>query len=74
MNQVNFFEGSDCFRTERSELTISEGFVEMVLARQYEYRPTTQDLWAEVRTPEATTRYQLIQGVGVIDITQPYAG
>lgn len=48
MTKINFFEGSNLFLFETTDLNVSEGYIQYKLANQYEYRPTTEPLWADV--------------------------
>lgn len=48
MTKINFFEGSNLFLSETTDLNVSEGYIQYKLANQYEYRPTTESLWAVV--------------------------
>jgi hypothetical protein len=48
MKKINFFEGSNLFLSETTDLNVSEGYIQYKLANQYEYRPTTESLWADV--------------------------
>lgn len=59
MNKVYFFEGSYPYNVVSTDLNITEDYILMKLAKQYEYRPTTESLWAEVVTPESAIRYEL---------------
>lgn len=57
---ISLFEGSYQFFREETELRVSEGYIQFKLAKQYEYRPTEKDLWAEVRYPDGSwIRYEL---------------
>ncbi len=47
-NSVNFYEGSSQFKSDKTHLNISPDYIQMQLAKQYEYRPTNETLWAEV--------------------------
>jgi len=47
-NTVYFYEGSYQFQSDKTHLNISEDYVQMILAKQYEYRPTSECLWAEL--------------------------
>jgi len=58
-NQIRFYEGSSMYNLVETELNISEDFVLMKLAKQYEYRPTTETLWADVIIDNEITRYLL---------------
>lgn len=67
-NKVNFYEGSYQFKSEVTNLNISEDFIQMVLAKQYEYRPTTETLWAERITTEGTSRFKFDYTTGLEEI------
>jgi hypothetical protein len=58
-NQIRFYEGSSMYNLVETELNITEDFVLMKLAKQYEYRPTTETLWADVIINNEITRYLL---------------
>jgi hypothetical protein len=45
-NSVSFYEASYQFKSESTDLNISEDFILMILAKQYEYRATKETLWA----------------------------
>jgi hypothetical protein len=47
-NEVRFYEGSYQFKVNKTDLNITEDFITMILAKQYEYRPTQDILWAVV--------------------------
>ena len=47
-NEVRFYEGSYQFKVNKTDLNITEDFITMILAKQYEYRPTQDILWAIV--------------------------
>jgi len=47
-NQVCFYEGSYQFDSISTTLNISTDFIQMKLAKQFEYRPTNESLWAEL--------------------------
>lgn len=59
MNNVHFFEGTYQFNSIETNLNIHEDFILMKLSQQYEYRETTETLWAEVTNNGITTRYAL---------------
>ena len=66
---INFYEGSYCFSTISTELNVSPNFIEMKLAKQYEYRPTEDSLWAIVlQDSKEIARYTLEYGVGFYEI------
>ena len=58
-NTARFYEGSYQFYVEKTNLNINEGFIQYVLAKQYEYRNTTESLWAEVEVDGIEYRYIL---------------
>jgi hypothetical protein len=47
-NEVRFYEGSYQFKVNKTDLNITEDFIQMILAKQYEHRPTQDILWAVV--------------------------
>jgi hypothetical protein len=47
-NEVRFYEGSNQFKANKTDLNITEDFIQMILAKQYEYRPTQDILWAVI--------------------------
>jgi hypothetical protein len=59
INTANFYEGSYQYNTIETPLNITADFIQMKLAKQYEYRPTDEDLWAEVVVNGVRSRYQL---------------
>jgi hypothetical protein len=66
---INFFEGSYCFNSISTDLNVSPDFIEMKLAKQYEYRPTTETLWAIITQNSIEIgRFKLIYGVGLNEI------
>jgi hypothetical protein len=65
---VSFYEGSYQFDQIKTELNVSPDFIEMKLAKQYEYRPTKEDLWGEIKTGEKIQRFVLIYGQGLREI------
>lgn len=56
-NVVNFYEGSYQFQSDKTHLNITEDYVQMILAKQYEYRPTAETLWADVVISGITQRF-----------------
>ncbi len=58
-NTARFYEGSYQFKVEKTNLNINEGFIQYVLAKQYEYRETTESLWADVEVDGIEYRYVL---------------
>ncbi len=66
---IYFYEGSALFNTISTELNVTTDFIEMKLAKQYEYRPTTEDLWAIVtEDSKEVARYEFTYGVGLNEI------
>jgi hypothetical protein len=50
-------------------LNVSPDFIEMKLAQQYEYRPTSESLWATVtQGNKEISRFELIYGQGLHEI------
>jgi hypothetical protein len=64
-NTVNFYEGSYQFASEKTHLNISTDYVQMMLAKQYEYRPTTETLWADVKIAGITQRFTFDYNTGL---------
>lgn len=69
---VNFYEGSYQFDSVTTELKVQEDFIEMQLAKQYEYRPTAKTLWATItQEGKEIARYRFTYGViGLENITK----
>ncbi len=59
MNIIRLYEGSHQFNVIETELNISPDFAQMKLAQQYEYRPTSETLWAEIVVNGVSERYIL---------------
>jgi hypothetical protein len=59
MNTLHLFEASYQFDTITTELNITPDFIQYKLATQYEYRPTTKSLWAELTINGQIERYEL---------------
>jgi hypothetical protein len=65
-NEVRFYEGSTLFNSKKTDLNIGEDYIGYKLAQQYEYRPTTESLWATVReNGKEVARFELIYGKGL---------
>lgn len=58
-NSIRLYEGSTLFFSTQSELTISSDFLQMKLAKQFEYRKTIEALWGEIENIEGVRRYEL---------------
>ena len=58
-NSIRLYEGSNLFFSTQSELNISSDFLQMKLAKQFEYRKTTESLWGEIENTDGVTRYEL---------------
>jgi hypothetical protein len=58
-NTVRFYEGSYQYKTISTHLNISPDFIQMQLAKQFEYRATNESLWAEVIVHGVTSRFEL---------------
>ena len=66
---INFYEGSYQFNSITTDLNVSPDFIEMKLAKQYEYRATKESLWATVnQNSEEVSRFELKYGVGLNEI------
>lgn len=69
MKTINLFENSYCFSSIETTLNVSKSFIEYSLAKQYEYRPTTESLWASItENGKEIARYELIYGKGLFQI------
>lgn len=69
MTTIHFYEGSYQFNSISTELNVHTDFIEMKLAKQYEYRPTIENLWATVnKDSKEVARYKLIYGFGLAKI------
>jgi hypothetical protein len=58
-NSIRLYEGSNLFFSIKTELNISPDFLQMKLAKQYEYRKTTEELWGEINQDGDVKRYEL---------------
>jgi len=66
---INFCEGSYLYNSVTTDLIVSPDFIEMKLAKQYEYRPTKESLWATViQNGKEIRRFELKYGVGLDEI------
>jgi hypothetical protein len=66
---INFYEGSYQFNSITTDLNVSPDFIEMKLAKQYEYRATKESLWATVnQNSKEVSRFELKYGVGLNEI------
>jgi hypothetical protein len=66
---INFYEGSYQFNSITTDLNVSPDFIEMKLAKQYEYRETKESLWATVnQNSKEVSRFELKYGVGLNEI------
>ena len=45
---IYFFEGSEQFKSVDTDLNVHNDYIEMILAKQFEYRPTSETLWAKI--------------------------
>lgn len=66
-NTVTFYEGASRFNSIETEKNISEDFVEMKLAKQFEYRASAEGYWAEVIQDGVATRYTLDYTKGLVE-------
>ncbi len=67
---ISLFEGSYCFNQVSTELNVSPDFIEMKLAKQYEYRPTSEPLWATItQGSKEIARFEFFYGQGLNEIT-----
>jgi hypothetical protein len=68
-NQVRFYEGSYQFKVQTTELNIDTDYIQMQLAKQYEYRPTKETLWAELLIAgEKERRFKFDYNTGLTEI------
>ncbi len=58
-NIANFYEGSYQFNSVETNLNISPDYIQMQLAKQYEYRATNESLWADIVIDGVTSRFEL---------------
>lgn len=66
---INFYEGSYLYNTIETDRNVSADFIEMKLAKQYEYRTTQKDLWATIhQNNKEVKRYELKYGIGLFEI------
>jgi hypothetical protein len=66
---INFYEGSYCFNSIKTDLNVSPDFIEMQLAKQYEYRATKESLWSTIsQDSKEVSRFELIYGIGLNEI------
>lgn len=73
--KICFFENSYEIKEVITELNVHEdfikltGFIQKILAAQYEYQPTKKSLWAEVSQNGRTIdRYEFICETGLIQL------
>jgi hypothetical protein len=59
INTLQLFEGPYKFDNIQTELNITADFIFYKLAKQYEYRETNKDLWAELNLNGVKSRYVL---------------
>jgi hypothetical protein len=64
-NTVNFYEGSYQFQSDKTHLNISTDYIQMILAKQYEYRPTSENLWAEIENFGIKQRFSFDYNIGL---------
>jgi hypothetical protein len=66
---INLFEGSYCFESISTGLNVSPDFIEMKLAKQFEYRATDSPLWATIlQDGQEIARYWLKYGQGLFEL------
>jgi len=67
MTRINLYEGSYQFESILTHLDVKANFIEMKLAKQYEYRPTEKSLWATiVQNKQEVARFEFKWGEGLI--------
>ena len=59
INTLQLFEGQYQFDNIQTELNITADFIQYKLAKQYEYRETNEELWAELNLNGVKSRYVL---------------
>ena len=59
MNTLHLYQESYKFYTINTKLNIVTDFIQFKLATQYQYRPTSQILWAELIIDGRVERYKL---------------
>jgi hypothetical protein len=64
-NTVNFYEGFYQFQSDKTRLNISTDYIQMILAKQYEHRPTSESLWAEVENFGIKQRFSFDYNIGL---------
>ena len=63
---INFFEGSYCYDQITTNLNVTADFIEYKLAKQYEYRATSESLWATIcQGQKEIARFELVYGQGL---------
>jgi hypothetical protein len=66
---INFYEGSYQYNSITTDLNVTSDFIEMKLAKQYEYRQTNEILWSTViQDGKEIARFELIYGEGLNEI------
>jgi hypothetical protein len=66
---INFFEGSYQFYSITTDLNVSLDFLEMKLAKQYEFRPTKETLWSTISVnSQEISRHEFKYGIGLSEI------
>jgi hypothetical protein len=66
---INFYEGSYLYKSISTELNVNPDFIEMQLAKQYEYRATEESLWATInQCSQEVSRFELKYGIGLKEI------
>lgn len=66
---VNFYEGSYQFYTVNTNLNVDTDYIEMKLAKQYEYRPTDETLWATIsQNGQELSRFKFEYGLGLVKL------
>lgn len=58
-NTINLYENSYLFHSIETKKNISSDFALMKLSQQYEYRTTSEKLWAEITVNGICKRYEL---------------
>lgn len=71
LTTINFYEDSFLYDSITTPLNVSPDFIEMKLAKQFEYRPTKKTLWATIRqNSKEIARFKFQYGIGLTETTK----
>jgi len=66
---INFYEGSTLYNSVTTDLNVNPDYIEFKLAKQFEYRATTESLWATIcQDSKEIARFELLYGIGLREI------